>query len=154
MTTQTRKQSDLQLFTRYWPKKTIDSLLNEIYPNLFESPDTALLLMLLDTIVCNYDNIRDHKEEVTIIINKFTNLNFFSWSFVYYMAKDYWKEMSDGNVTAIFENLKNHDNITYGDDGMLNSIGEKTPKAMISFFHYRIEFAKAKKISDPIPMNF
>jgi hypothetical protein len=110
--------------------------------------------MLLRTIVSNYNKHKDHKEEVTNIINKLTTLNFFSWSFVYYMAKDYWKEMSDDNVIAILENLKNHDNISYEDDGMLSIIGEKNPKAVISFFHDRVELAKAKKISDPIPYEF
>jgi ppGpp synthetase/RelA/SpoT-type nucleotidyltranferase len=131
-----------------------DGLFKEIYPNLLETTDTAVLLMLLQTIVSNYNKHNDHKEEVTSIINKLTKLNFFSWSFVYYMAKDYWKEMSDDNAIAILENLKNHDNISYEDDGMLSLIGEKNPKAVISFFHDRVEFAKAKKISDPIPYEF
>ena len=131
-----------------------DALFKEIYPNLLETTDTAVLLMLLQTIVSNYNKHKDHKEKVTSIINKFTTLNFFSWSFVYYMAKDYWKEMSEENVIAILENLKSHNNISYEDDGILSSIGEKNPKAVISFFHDRVELAKAKKISDPIPYEF
>ena len=131
-----------------------DTLFNEIYPNLIESTDTAVLLMLLRTIVINYNKHKDHKEEVTSIVNKLTKLNFFSLSFTYYMAKDYWKEMSDDNIKAILENLKNHEIISFEDDSLLSSISEKNPKAVISFFHDRVELAKAKTISDPIPYEF
>lgn len=131
-----------------------DTLFNEIYPNLIESTDTAVLLMLLRTIVINYNKHKDHKEEVTSIVNKLTKLNFFSLSFIYYMAKDYWKEMSDDNIKAILENLKNHEIISFEDDGLLSSVSEKNPKAVISFFHDRVELAKAKTISDPIPYEF
>jgi hypothetical protein len=151
------KQETKQLTTIYAVlarKDYDDTLFNEIYPNLLKTTNTAVLLMLLRTIVSNYNKHKDHKEEVTSIINKLTTLNFFSWSFVYYMAKDYWKEMSDDNVTAILENLKNRDNISYEDAGMLSSIAEKNPKAVTSFFHERVELAKAKKISDPIPYEF
>ena len=131
-----------------------DALFKEIYPNILETTDAAVLVMLLRTIVVNYSKHRNHKEKVTSIVNKLTTLKFFSWSFVYYMAKDYWKEMSKDNEIAILENLKNHDDISYEDDAMLSSIGERNPKAIIGYFHDRIKLAKAKKISDPIPYEF
>lgn len=131
-----------------------DALFKELYLNLLETTDTAVLLLLLQTIVSNYNKHKDHKEKVTDIINRFTALNFFSWSFIYHMSKDYWTEMSDENVTAILENLKHCNNISYEEECMLNSIVEKNPKAIISFFHDRVELAKAKKIPDPIPFEF
>lgn len=151
------KQETKQLATiqAVLSKKDYDDVLfKEIYPNLLKTTDTTVLVTLLKTIVINYDKHKDHKEEVTSIINKLTTLNFFSWSFVYYMAKNYWKEMSEENAIAILENLKNLDSIGYEDDALLSSLGERNPKLIISFFHDRIELAKAKKISDPIPYEF
>jgi hypothetical protein len=110
--------------------------------------------MLLQTIVSNYSTHKDHKEKVTAIINKFTTLSFFSWSFVYHMSSDYWKEMSDENTVAIVENLRYCSNVGYDEECVLISIAEKDPKAIISFFHDRVELSKAKKISDPIPFEF
>ncbi len=131
-----------------------ESLFKELYPILVESTDTTVLLALLQTIIRNCSTHKNHKEKVTAIINKFTTLSFFSWSFVHHISSDYWKEMSGENTIAILENLKYCSNVSYEEECMLSSIAEKNPKAIISFFHDRVELSKAKKISNPIPFEF
>lgn len=131
-----------------------DALFKELYHNLLKTTDTNVLLRLLQTIVIHYSKHKNHKEKVTEIINKFTTLNFFSWSFVYHMSKDYWIDISDENVDAILENLKNCNIIGYEEECILNVIAEKNPKSIIDFFHKRVELSKAKKITEPIPFEF
>jgi ppGpp synthetase/RelA/SpoT-type nucleotidyltranferase len=130
-----------------------DTLFGELYPNLLETTDPAVLLILLQTIVSNYSTHKDQKEKATAIINKFTTLGFFSWSFVYHMSSDFWKEMSDENAAAVLQNLRYCSNIGYDEECMLSSIAEKNPKAIISLFHDRVELSRTKKISDPIPFR-
>ena len=131
-----------------------DNLFQEIYPSMLKSTDNAVLLMLLQTITLYYNNHKNHKDKVTEIINKFTALQFYSWSYVYYSSKQYWQEMNDENVTAILENLVNCNTIGYEEESILGCIALKNPKAVIRFFYNRVQLAKTKKISEPLPFQF
>ena len=130
-----------------------ESLFKKIYPFIVESTDTNVLFTLLQAIINNYGLHQNHKEKVTYIINRFTDLGFYSWSSVYYLSNDFWKEVSDENIKAILENLKYCNDIGYCEESVLSSIGEKKPKDIIQFFHERLNLSKAKKISNPIPFK-
>lgn len=131
-----------------------ESIFKELYPILVESTDTTVLLTLLQVIIRSYNLHKNHKEKISDILNKFTALRFYSWSSVYYLSSDFWKEVSDENIESILENLKYCDDIGYQEESVLSSISEKKPKAVIRFFHERLELSKAKEISHPIPFEF
>lgn len=132
-----------------------DSLFKELYPNLISTSDSQILTTLLQTIVLTYDKHRNHKGEFTEIIDKFTNLKFFSWSYVYFSgSKYYWQELTRDNIEAILRNLSNCENIGYEEESVLSVIGEKNPKEIVRFFEDRINLAVAKKLKTPIPFEF
>ncbi|MBN1784299.1 MAG: RelA/SpoT domain-containing protein [Candidatus Bathyarchaeota archaeon] len=136
-------------------KRVFDEcLFEELYPNLSNSKETTVLLTLLDTIVGNYSSHKDHKDKASDIINKFTAMGFFSWSAVYFLSTDFWKEFTDDGIKAILGNLKYSINIGYEEESMLSPICEKKPKAIVNFFHERVMLSKSKKFTQPLPFEF
>jgi len=132
-----------------------DNLFSELYPNLIKSDDTKVLCTLLQTIIRYYKKHKNHKEKISNIINKFTELGFFDWSSkVRYLSDDYLTGISDENMKSIMNNLKYCKHIGYNEEHLLNPMCEKRPKDIIDFFHERVELANITKTYDPIPFNF
>ncbi len=135
-------------------KEYDDELFKEICPSLLKSVDSDVLLKVLQTIVMNFHRHNNHKEKVTEIINKLTALKFYSWSFIYYMSKEYWKEITNDNVSAILGNLKNCNVISFEEEQVLGAVALKNSKAIVQFFYERIQLYKLKKIHEAIPFEF